>query len=185
MSIHETDFGIADMRISYGFYNSITEEICFDADSAGVYTIAVSVSDSCSNVAYDTALVTVDVNDIPIVQIEPLSEFICIGERVCVPVTIIDDNLTGTTTSLGIFDTLTGDVCFYPDTSGTYSLVVEASDTCGITTSATAEIEVQINRGPEISGLNDSTIYLCYPQPICLDPVVSDPDDNLVSVSVY
>jgi len=163
MSIQETDFGIADLRISHGFYNSITEEICFDADSAGLYTIAVSVSDSCGNVAYDTALVTVDVNSIPVVQLEPLSKFICNGEQVCVPVTIIDDNLTGVTTNIGILDTLTGDVCFYPDTSGTYSLVIEATDTCGVTTTATAEIEVQINRAPEISGLNDSTIYLCYP----------------------
>ena len=179
----DTDFDIAEYSVSFGTYDDVDEQICFDAEATGVYTIIVSVSDSCGNVAIDTAVVTVNVNAAPTVSAEPGTYFICEEPQVCVAVDVVDENIATVVTSMGDYDAQAGQVCFIPDTSGVYTLIVQVTDSCGAVAADTADLTIQVNQVPVISGLTDTSIYICSPQEICLSTEVVDADGNLVSVT--
>jgi len=109
--------------------------------------------------------------------------FACQLEEVCVEVIVEDESNCLITTDLGAIDPRTGNICFIPETAGTYNMTVIATDDCGAADTATISIEVQSNHAPEITGLADSSIYLCKPQLVCLPVQVFDPDDNLFEVT--
>jgi len=92
-----------------------------------------------------------------------------------------DGNLASCVVSPG---TLHGDtVCFTP-MAGANTITLIATDQGGAADTCETMIYVVLNSPPVVSGMTDSTLYLCYPQEICLTVNVFDPDDDIDSIWV-
>ncbi|RME27987.1 MAG: hypothetical protein D6800_04405, partial [Candidatus Zixiibacteriota bacterium] len=180
----DPDFDIASVVTNYGSYDATTDRVCFDADTAGVYEIIVTATDSCGAAASDTTLVTVDLNSPPVVVLGADVDAGCVTGDVCVPAGVTDDNLKVISPNLGTYDSTAGTVCFVPDTAGTYTVVLQATDDCGETAADTALVTVHPSHPPVVTDFNDTTVYICAPQYICLTPQIHDADGDIVSVTV-
>ncbi|RKX23309.1 MAG: hypothetical protein DRP45_10635, partial [Candidatus Zixiibacteriota bacterium] len=159
-------------------------QVCFTAETGGEYWIVLTAVDSCLAEGYDSTLVTVIMNDPPVVTWpDDFYQFICESEEICVDV-VIDNPLAAVQTNIGTYNPETGTVCFVADVAGFYTLIVEATDECQAIGADTVNIEIGINSPPEISGLRDTSLYICYPTEICVLVDVTDPDNNIASVDV-
>jgi hypothetical protein len=121
-------------------YDDYRDVVCFTPDTSGTYLIRAIVVDECE--VADTAVMAVDVRegttttiDCPIVKPDTLGE----PGEVCFALTVagFDGNVT---TSFGTYHG--GEVCFFADTSGTYTITIISdadcnSDTCEVTVPVT------------------------------------------------
>ncbi|MBI5266936.1 MAG: T9SS type A sorting domain-containing protein [candidate division Zixibacteria bacterium] len=185
VTISRTDFGIADIKVTGGRYvGGETPRVCLDAPSNGVYSIIVTAVDSCGHSGADTATVKISINKSPVVTVDSkISRSLCLPAEVCIPVSVVDDNLQSVVTTLGQYNSQTGQVCFNADTSGTYNIAITATDACGAKATGTTSVTVKINRTPVIAGLRDTTVYLCKPQYVCLPVSINDPDGEQLTIS--
>jgi len=71
------------------------------------------------------------------------------------------------------------DVCFTATASGTYDVIVSATDACGLVGADTMTVNVLVNQPPVANAGSDQTIFLCEPTEICFGVSFSDPDNNL------
>lgn len=182
--VNATDFGIANIDAGFADYNPVSKDLCFYADTAGVYELVLVVVDSCGNLSADTANVTVSMNEAPTIALgDDYSMLACGPEQVCVDYTVSDLNLADLTSNMGEINTETGQVCFTTEGSGLYELVVTATDSCGLSAADTIAITVDENSGPTITPMADTTVYLCTPTYICLDAMFDDVDGNIASVT--
>ncbi len=185
VTIADTDFDITRLDISFGTYDAGTGRVCFFADVADDYPIEITVADGCGNSITKTTVVTVEFNDAPVVVLpDDYSTFLCELAEICVDVTITAAEDVTVTSSFGQYNADAGQICFTPDGPGTYEITVEATDDCEAVGSDTIVIEVLENTPPTISGLNDTSVYVCYPTEMCLALDVFDIDDNIQSVDV-
>ena len=101
--------------------------VCFTPDTAGTYTFHVRASNSCST---DNCDVRFEIAFVPAPNIGCTEEIniasACSGKEICVPFPI--ENATSVETSIGRWSE--GQLCFTPDTSGSYVVHVKASNTC-------------------------------------------------------
>ncbi|MDF1543773.1 MAG: T9SS type A sorting domain-containing protein [bacterium] len=165
-------------------YDSQSGEICFTADTTGIYTFVVEAIDSCGLSGSDTTLVTVVGHTSPSVSLgEDQNLQLCDISEVCVDVNSSGE-LLNLISNLGAYNSQAGQVCFTPDTSGYYQMIVTVTDTCGFMASDTVGLNIELNSAPLITNLPDSSFYLCYPRYICVPADFSDIDGNIASVSV-
>jgi hypothetical protein len=180
----DLDFDIQDVFVNYGYYDDAADQICFYADTSGSYMLILTAVDTCGAFDSDTTIVTVDVSQTP--QVDLGNDFNVSWSRSATA--CVDVALSGTyqsvVTNLGDYNEQTRQVCFTPDTSGIYSLVVEAVNTCGESDADTVNITVASNNPPVVTGMPDTSLYLCYPQEICLPVEIYDPDGDIDSVTV-
>jgi len=186
VDISQSDYDLAQITVNFGRYDSTLKSVCATFDTTGLYTIIVSVIDSCGNSSTDTSLVTVTVNTPPTVGLgADFKEFLCaVSSEICVPVNVSDDNLGTVTSNFGVYSAVKNTVCFIADTSGIYTIIVTATDTCGQSSVDSIRIDVEKNTPPSISAFKDTLLYLCKPREICLPLSVLDIDGNLASVTV-
>ncbi len=179
-----TDDNIETIYVNFGSYDSQTGQVCFIPDTTGSYVIVLTAIDACDVSADDTVVVTVIGGEAPYVDLgEDFSVALCEPSEICVDVETIEI-FKSLSTNLGQYDEYTGQVCFIPDTSGVYTLIVEVTDSCDLVGADTVNITVELNSPPVVSGMTDSTLYLCYPQEICLTVDIFDPDDDIDSIWV-
>ncbi len=178
----DVDGDLEDVIAGFGTYDGSNDEVCFWADTAGVYSISITATDTCGATAHADINVTVGFVAPPVVTVNDLSTALCEAEPICVPVAI-EGAYTSVTTSLGAWDGENSRVCFTPEAAGTYELIVEASNQCGSDLD-TAMIEVDLNEPPTISEMADTTIFLCAPTEICLPVSIDDPNGNIESITV-
>ncbi|MEW6049988.1 MAG: T9SS type A sorting domain-containing protein [Candidatus Zixiibacteriota bacterium] len=183
--ISDDDNDVVSVVAEGGTYNPETGQVCFQAVQYEQHLIRVSVTDHCGLTAIDSVSVAVMLNQPPVVTLgKDTSIFTCAPAPICLPVDAFDDNLASVTTSIGTYDDLNDMVCFSPEGSGAYTLILTATDSCGATAVDTVVVTVQQNRAPVVSQLRDTTVYLCSPVNVCLPVFVSDPDNNIVSTTV-
>jgi len=184
VTVEDAEFDVTFVTVNQGVYDAEAGNICFFADTTGEYEIILTASDDCGNVAEDTTIVTVGMNEAPLVDLgEDFDIFDCdLLTEICVDVTITDDNDYTVATNLGQYNENTGQVCFVPDATGSYTLIVEVTDVCGAVAADTVVIDVSLNSPPEMTALRDTSVYMCFPTEICLPVEVTDIDDNLQSV---
>ncbi|MFQ5499249.1 MAG: hypothetical protein ACE5FH_06225, partial [Candidatus Zixiibacteriota bacterium] len=267
----DPDFDLADVFSNIGYYDSNTNRICFNADTAGVYELILTAIDSCGAVDMDTTIVTINLPGLPVVNLgQDIAIDQCGLSEICFPVTIEYDSLSsliidgpgtynsligqicftptgsgsyiftvsaedfcsGTivadtvevtvsissnpwvnlgadiqsnncgptevcvdvahsspfisiTTNIGSFDPQTDQICFTPQQSGTYAVIATLTDSCGSVLSDTVDVGVTITSSPpQLTAMPDSTVRLCAPVEICLPITVSDPDNDIASISV-
>ncbi|MBU8934875.1 MAG: T9SS type A sorting domain-containing protein [candidate division Zixibacteria bacterium] len=169
-----------------GYYDTLTSQLCFDPDTAGIYTIILEVVGECTDLAVsDTVDVTVIFPPSPFVDLgADFARNMCTPEEICVDVTTIEIYETFEVSSFAVFNPSNRQICFTPDTSGIYTLVAIVTDSCEMSASDTVLITVDLNNAPIISHMPDTSLYLCYPQEICLDVTIVDPDGDLDTVYV-
>ncbi|MEW5995844.1 MAG: hypothetical protein AB1744_15820, partial [Candidatus Zixiibacteriota bacterium] len=176
------DYNLRDIYTSRGEYDSTTGRLCFTAEQSDGYVISVIAVDSCDEWDQDTVIVDVTLGEPPYVHLGPdFNVKVCEGSDVCVPVATLS-TYRSLTTNLGHYNPNTRKVCFTPDTTGVYILIVEVTDLCDSAAADTVNITVGFTGPPQVSGLRDSTLYLCLPQEICLSVTIEDPDNDIDSI---
>jgi hypothetical protein len=157
----------------------------FAASATGSYSVTAVVADECG--AKDTVNVTynITVNSPPAIAFakpDPLT-FQCGSEEVCFGyvATDPDDNieLEELVSSFGIIDTLANEVCFTPDTAGTYGFIVQVSDSCGAVAVDTLLMTIEFNQSPVADAGVDQSLFRCNTAPVCWAAGCDDPDGNL------
>ena len=135
---------------SNGTYNPSTGQVCFTVPQyENTYKFIFRAIDSCDVAAVDTALVQIDLNAPPVINLPPdfTAYFedpttICFNANISDP----DNNLVGVTVSpTGTYSSQTGKICFYAMETGSISLEVTATDNCGAVTRDTINIDLEID----------------------------------------
>ena len=190
--IEAVDFENNEIRYSlisaFGHIDSLSGMLSIVADTAGEYCFTVMAADSC---AADTAgiCITVDLNHAPVVvSADDLSTKLCLLQEVCFPVSVTDadGNITSIDVNMGGGQTARyadGYVCFDPQGSGSYVIIVSVSDSCGAVDSDTTIVDVQLNAPPVVIAPEDFEAGLCRIEDVCFDVNVIDPDNNIQNVS--
>lgn len=181
----DLDFDLASVATNFGYYDDATDRVCFQADTAGVYTLILTAVDECGASASDTTVVTVGLTDAPSVNLgEDQQVSFCELQEICIDAELTGSRFNYVGTSVGTYDSTTGQICFTPDTSGTYTVALEVHDDCDRVAADTVLIDVDLSSPPVISGLVDTSLYLCFPQEVCLDVEISDPDNDIADIQV-
>ncbi len=177
--IDDIDNNIVTIDVVGGVYAN--GQICADVNVTGVQTIIATVTDSCGVSVSDTVTIDVTLNAPPLVMSKKLCDTaLCVPVELCFGYSVRDDNLLSVTVTGGIDNG--NEVCFTPDTSGTYYVVINALDSCGALTADTTVVNVDLNSAPVVIGAADTTITGCGGGTVCLPFSVSDVDSNIVSV---
>ena len=170
-------------QINFGWVNERIDRACFEADTAGVYTIIVCLVDSCGAMACDTVHITVKFNRPPVCEVpNDTTIFLCEPREVCLPAgaTDPDNNLASCGLmgkSPGTYDK--GQWCYTPQGNETVDVAFACVDSCGAKCEKTFHVTFMLNRPPVCQVPNDTTIFLCEPKEICLPYGATDADGNL------
>ncbi|SYZ73337.1 exported hypothetical protein [Candidatus Zixiibacteriota bacterium] len=186
-----------------GTINPQSGVLSFRADTSGQYCFRVWVSDSC---AADTAKICLNVklNTPPFVTGFEKKILLCAVDTVCFSVSGGDPD-PGDSIEIfqldgpGIFemvDSISGRTCFLPDNvdSATYTFIYGVTDRCARgeggkalatppLSTDTVTITVIITPGPQVTCPQDTSIFLCAPDTICL-PIEGLPE-NLEGVTIF
>ena len=173
--------GLEQLLLGAGTIDTATNQICFTADTMGVYRFIVGVTDGCGLVDTDTLLVTVAVNRPPVATAgADNSLFLCDANQVCfgASATDPDNNLSSVSVIDGAGTYSNGQICFTPDTAGVYTMILQATDACGLVDLDTVAITIELNAPPVCQVPNDTTIFQCLPVEISLPVNGTDSDGN-------
>ncbi len=169
-----------------GTYDDINEQICFDADTSGVYLLTVIAADTCGGADTCTVTATIDINELPDIVAESGTVFdLCMPEEICFPVSCTDpDNnllICELISGPGTFNGMS--ICFTPTESGRVYFVMRATDVCGANREVQIYVDVTINDRPTITAPTVKTAFLCEPDFVCVDFSASDPEGGPVTVT--
>lgn len=179
----DPDFDLESVFTNIGYYDDPGDRVCFVADTAGLYTIQLTAVDSCGASDSDTILVTVNITAPPVIDLgEDRTIALCDTGEVCLENVVIDGDISFLSISFGDYDPETGTICFLPEASGVYTIIVFGRDQCEREIADTVQITVELNAPPTISNFDDLDIYLCSPQQVCLEPTIFDSDNDIVSI---
>ncbi len=161
-------------------------ELCFTPDTAGVYEIIVTATDTCGSTGVDTMLVTVSMGNAPIANAgNDFTQDLCTLAEVCFGVSFSDiDNDIVLTELISPIGTLTGNqVCFTPTISGDYSFIIRAVDSCGAEGLDTVVVTINTNNAPTAIQPDSVTLFLCDVTQICNLLSASDADGDSLTWS--
>ncbi len=170
-----------------GTIDTVANSICFTPDTVGVYTFVLEVTDACGATDRDTVRTTIELNNPPTVAAAfGASLFRCDSSEICLPVTCSDpdNNLDSCWVVGGLADYNFGEICFVPDTAGTYEFIIAAIDQCGETAYDTATVTIDLNDPPVCNLPGDAVITQCAPTQISLPVGATDDDGNLNSCEI-
>ena len=157
---------------------------CLLIDGAGDYYVTIKITDSCGNSStYNDIPIHVQLNSPPQVSAgEDFSTQVCTEQQVCFGINASDPdgNLDSVFSNYGSV-VHRDSVCFEADTSGLYTIIVTAIDSCGVQGKDTVHVHVTVNQPPTVSLGQDISLKLCSSQSICLPYYVSD--ENLAHVT--
>ncbi len=178
-SIFDIDNNLATIDVVGGVYSN--GQICAFVSASGQQTIIATATDSCGLIVSDTVNLYITLNEAPLVMSKKLCDTsLCAPVELCFGYSVQDDNLQSVTV-IGAIDR-GNEICFIPDTSGTYIIVINALDSCGALTSDTTIAIIDLNSAPVVVAAADTTILGCGGTTVCLPFGVSDIDSNIVSV---
>ncbi len=150
--------------------SSSTTDLCFTADTTGVYRVIVTAVDDCGHVGKDTTLVTVSVNQPPVAGAGPdLTKFVCSFSQICFPVSFYDPNNNIKLTELiaGPGTLSGGQICFTPTTPGTSTFIIKVTDSCNLVDYDTASVTVGLNSAPVADNPSAIAEFLCASAELC------------------
>lgn len=176
-----TDNNIKTIVTNFGQYNPQTHQVCFTPETNGLYSLVVTVEDSCGFTAVDTINLNIRTGHKPTVSVADTSIYSCYPEELCLPVSITDadNDIKSVTVSRGQYKN--GAVCFVPYNAGTYEVVVTVTDSCGNVVSDTATVTVRTDQLVNLVVPNDTSVFLCEPDTLCF-PIGGIPADATVKI---
>ncbi|MBD3257304.1 hypothetical protein GF377_02635, partial [candidate division GN15 bacterium] len=164
VSAFDTDGEIVDITTSLGSYEADSGMVCFFADTAGTYEIEVTATDDCGATAVTTATAILEPVAPPTVDLGPDQNFFfCEQTEVCIDVALTGERIESVMPSIGQYNEETGQLCFVPEASGVYTLIVEVYDDCNNMAADTVDITLALNNPPIVAGPNDTSLVLCQP----------------------
>ncbi|MBI3871979.1 MAG: VWA domain-containing protein, partial [candidate division Zixibacteria bacterium] len=110
----------------------------------------------------------------------------CAVAQVCLPVTATDqdNNFQSCAKTVGP-GTLSGNQwCYTPSGTGTVSVTVRCTDSCGLFCEKTFNVTFSLNSSPVCNVPRDTTIFQCSPAQVCLPTGATDSDGNLTGCSI-
>jgi len=169
------------------WYNSESGQICFYTNCSVEKNVSVSIVDECGSEDCNFT-VNVTMNSAPLVIMPPDSAIeICVAEEICLPVGVsdLDNNIESiSVTPYGVYNEITGEICIMPYESGVYTILVTATDSCGISDIDSTNLYIDINQNPTVSFANDTSVFLCEPVEVCLPVEIDDYDNNISNITV-
>ncbi len=149
-----------------GTLDTAANEVCFTPATSNTYQFVMQATDSCGASATDTINVTVEVGTgVTVTCPSDTAVFLCDPEEICLPLGLSNAGATVTVTPVGYYSA--GEVCFTPDTAGTYTINVEASTACG-SNNCQFEVDVTFNSNPiAVNPTTPVDTFLCAPDQVC------------------
>lgn len=161
-------------------------DLCFYADTSGIYEVIVTATDTCGSVGADTAYVTVNLNSAPVANAgNNISTFLCEYEEFCFNVNFsdFDNNIVLTEKTQGP-GTLTGNqICFTPANNGPFTFVIHAVDACGLQDYDTVVVSFDNNDPPIADNPDSIFIFLCETTELCHTFTAADPNGGTLTWS--
>ncbi|MDH3891179.1 MAG: T9SS type A sorting domain-containing protein [candidate division Zixibacteria bacterium] len=164
--------------------SATTADICFFADTAGVYQITVTAEDACGNVGSSTAYLAVDLNEAPTAAAgNDFSRFMCVWEEICFDVSFSDpdDNIAYTELYSGPGSMVNDQICFTPAMAGAFTFVIHAEDDCGLHAYDTVVVSISDNDPPIATDPQDVAMFMCQASELCHDFSAMDPNGGPLS----
>ncbi|RKX26788.1 MAG: hypothetical protein DRP45_02610, partial [Candidatus Zixiibacteriota bacterium] len=165
-----------------------TEDICFLADTTGVYEITVTATDDCGNIGSDDIFVTVTLNSPPVADAgSDQSFFVCEFDQICLPVSFSDpdDNLDYTELTLGPGALNGGMICFTPTMEGAFTFIIHAVDECSLDDYDTVVVTIDKNEPPVANDPSQVTVFQCEPEELCYAFSAIDPNGGTLTWAHY
>jgi len=154
-------------------------EICFEPQGTEVYRFVLEAVDDCGENYRDTVYITVEQGEPPVATVGDTVMAMCEPLEIWLEASCSDpdDDLVSCEliTATGVFEG--GYIKFVPDTSGTYTFIVKATDACGLTDYDTGYAEIQLNIAPVVTP-GGGNFTLCEPDTICVPVNVTDSGDE-------
>ncbi|HOP07403.1 MAG TPA: FlgD immunoglobulin-like domain containing protein [candidate division Zixibacteria bacterium] len=184
VDISDVDGNLESVSTSLGNYNAETGLLCVPVGMDQNYDVTITATDACGLTDDHTITITTVAPPAPSVDLGDDQDLLLCGPgEVCVDL-ITDAAQFSVESSLGYYNDQTGQVCFEVSEPGNYSLIVWVTDECLQTAVDTVDINVTMNSAPAVTMFEDTAIYLCLPEEICLPVEVSDPDGNIADISI-
>jgi hypothetical protein len=170
----------AVVTLSAGTYAN--GQLCLPVESSGIYQVDVEAVTDCGT-ANCTIIFDVEIGVAPELTCPGNSqEFLCGPGEICRTVDVIPPDAQVTVSPVGYY--LDGEVCFYADNEGLYTITVEAVTGCG-QTSCTFSVDVTFNDTPVVIAGPDFEVFQCVFEEICFTPEnISDPDGTTPDITV-
>jgi VWFA-related protein len=163
-----------------GSYNGTN--ISFTPTANGTYTFILEATDGCGVKDRDTAIVNVTLNVAPTCNVpRDTTIFQCNPAQVCLPVSGTDanSNLKFCQITNGPGTLNNGQWCYTPSGDQAASVTIRCEDSCGVFCESTFNVQFNVNERPNIAFGNDTTIFQCNSQAICLTYTLTDPENNV------
>ena len=161
-----------------------------DFATSGDYDYLVYIDDDHTSANWDhnDMILGITCNNPPVASCPgDTTIFACDLGEICIPgfeCSDPDNNLESCETSFGTLNG--GSVCFTPTGPGTYTIVLTATDSFGLTDNCQTNVTVQMNTPPTATCPGNQSRFVCDPdEEICIPGFsYSDPDNNVTSVQV-
>ncbi|MCK4372623.1 MAG: hypothetical protein KAW61_05720, partial [candidate division Zixibacteria bacterium] len=170
-----------------GTLDTTDNRICFVPPVSDTYQFILKATDACGAEDVDTVLVTIQINQSPIVDAgDDLTVFDCTLQEICWSASASDPDGNLTSVELiegpGTFDG--SSICFTPTGTYNYEFILKATDFCGLETVDTMAVYFTLNSPPTADAGSDQTLFQCTPTEICWPVSCDDVDGNLTGCAL-
>jgi hypothetical protein len=178
------DFPIGDESIHQlwiepiGAYNENLQQVCFDADTAGTYTLWVRAVDTCENEASTMVQVTVETTSPPVITADPDNYFdICGPDSLCVGFSAYDpdDDIDSIwTTAPGMLNFTDSTLCYKALEPDLVQIPIYIVDLCGYADTAFVNFHITGGGGATLTCPGMIDTVLCEDGAVCFPISVSN-----------
>ncbi|MCP4570156.1 MAG: T9SS type A sorting domain-containing protein, partial [FCB group bacterium] len=153
----------------------------FTTSGPGTYTAFFECIDECGLTCSGEVTITIESDNPPAIVCPPSDVLqLCGPETILIPLTVSPADAQLTITPAVEYSD--GIMSFQADTAGQYCFTINASTDCG-TDQCQFCVNVIFNSAPVVT-MNDTTLFQCDTEEICLPVFISD-DDSVLTVTVY
>ncbi|PWB74943.1 hypothetical protein C3F09_03140 [candidate division GN15 bacterium] len=163
---------------------SITgNRVCIFGNEMTKTDVVIAVADTCGHA--DTCTVPVEIRPgrPPVVQMPETYDIgLCAPQTVCFTAYVNDpdNDIALIQLNYGSFNRETNQICFEADTSGTYIITMQVTDSCGTVATGSTRATVTINKLPIVQFEKSADTSLCFSGRLCYGLNITD--DNLLRV---
>jgi len=177
----DVDGNLNDCSLISGPGTFYGDSICFTPTAPGTYQFVLQATDACGQVDRDTATIEITMNSAPVCTVpDDTTIQQCSPTQVCLPYSVsdVDDNLEATPCHLVSCpgSLVGGNWCYTPTGDETVVVSIKCEDTCGAFCQSQFTVTFEINEDPEISLGNDTSVFLCTSEEVCVTYSTSDAD---------
>ncbi len=173
------DLGEAVLSPAGAVIDTIANTVTFTPDVTGIYEVIVEVTDLCGVTTADTSSVDITIIVAPEIDcpLAPIDRSICTVQEICVDLPITDAFMVDI---VGDATWSADQLCFTPDTAGSYQFIVTAhsEEPCALSYQCVVTVNVDIAALPAITcPIDTALIEGCDPGNYCTSLDITGADD--------